>query len=243
MGGEPLLNNDIDKILEYTLEQTKIKQVYLVTSATIMLSDKIIEILSKYPKRAIVYISNYSANIDLLPRLKTKKIIEICSQNNITVNHPSDHLWNPRTPVEYHERSTKENKKYYRSCAAYCVGVHKLPDGGAGLFPCIRAGTLVLRKIGSQTEGKDYCRITENLQKKDILNLHLNEDFDACKYCNFLEDKKKSVLAGIQKESPLNKLLEKEGKMMRDGTIIDAAILESPSSTKEKPLFNNLVGY
>jgi organic radical activating enzyme len=199
MGGEPMLNKDIDKIMEYTLEQTNVKQVYLVTNATIMLSDKIVAILSKYPKKAIVYISNYSANKDLIPRLKIKEIIETCRQNNITVNYPKDHLWNPRTPVKYHERSTKENKKYYRTCAAYCVGMHKLPEGGAALFPCIRAGTLALRKIGNQTAGKDYIRLTSNLQKKDIINLHSNEDFDACKYCSFLEDKKKQVLAGIQK--------------------------------------------
>ena len=202
MGGEPMLNKDIDKIMEYTLEQTNIKKVYLVTNATIMLSDKLVEILRKYPKKAIVYVSNYSANKDLLSKLKIKEILEICSQNNITVNHPESHLWSPRTPVTYHERSTKENKKYFRGCAALCVGMHKLPDGSAAIFPCMRAGTLSTRKIGNQTAGKDYIRLDSNLQKKDIVRLHSNADFDACRYCNFLEDKNKQVVAAIQKESP-----------------------------------------
>jgi uncharacterized Fe-S cluster-containing radical SAM superfamily protein len=199
LGGEPLLNKEIDKIIAYTLEQTKIKQVYLVTNATIMLSDKVIEALKKYPRKSTVDISNYSANQDLLSKLKIREIIETCEKHNITVNCPKSYLWNPISPVKYHARTIKENRKYYRGCASLCVGMHKTPDAGAAVFPCLRAGTLFLRKIGSQTEKKDYIRLDNNLSKKDILRFHLNEDFDACKYCNFLEDKKKQVLPAIQK--------------------------------------------
>jgi organic radical activating enzyme len=201
LGGEPLLNKEIDRIIEYTLEQPKIKQVYLVTNATIVLSDEVIKALKKYPRKSTVDISNYSANKELLSRLKIEEIIAICKQHNINVNCPESYLWNPITPVKYHERSIKENRKYYRNCASLCVGMHKTPDGGAAVFPCLRAGTLFLRRIGRQTEKKDYFKLDGNLQKKDILRFHLNEDFDACKYCNFLEDKKEQVLPAMQKEA------------------------------------------
>jgi sulfatase maturation enzyme AslB (radical SAM superfamily) len=199
LGGEPLLNKDIDKIIEYTLKQTKIKQVYLVTNATVMLSDSVVSALKKYPKKSTVDISNYSANKDLLSRLKIKEIVEICNRNNITVNCPESYLWNPVSPVKYHERNTEENRRYYRNCASLCVGMHKLPDGSAAVFPCLRAGTLLLRKIGNQIEKKDYFILNNNLQKEEILNFHLNEDFDACRYCNFLKDKRKQVIPAIQK--------------------------------------------
>jgi MoaA/NifB/PqqE/SkfB family radical SAM enzyme len=199
LGGEPLLNKDIDKIIEYALKQSKIKQVYLVTNATVMLSNEVVNVLKKYPQKATVDISNYSANKELASKLKIKEIIEICKQNNISVNCPESYLWNPISPIKYHRRNTKENKRYYRSCASLCVGMHKTPDGGAAVFPCLRAGTLFLRKIGNQTEGKDYFRLDNKLQKEDIMKVHLNEDFDACRYCNFLEDKRKQVLPAIQK--------------------------------------------
>jgi organic radical activating enzyme len=199
LGGEPLLNKDIDKIIEYTLEQPKIKQVYLVTNATIMLSNEVVNVLKKYPQKSTVDISNYSTNKELASKLKINEIIEICNQNNITVNCPDSYLWNPISPVRYHKRNTKENKKYYRSCASICVGMHKTPDGEAAVFPCLRSGTLFLRKIGNQTEGKDYFKLDNKLHKDDIINFHLNEDFDACRYCNFLEDKKRQVLPALQR--------------------------------------------
>jgi organic radical activating enzyme len=197
LGGEPLLNKDIAKIIDYTLEQSKIKQVYLVTNATIMLSYEIIDVLTKYPKKATVDISNYSANKDVLPKLQIEEIIAKCKQNKITVNCPESYLWNPISPVKYHERSVKENKRYYRTCASLCVGMHKTPDNSAAVFPCLRAGTLFLRKTGKQVEGKDYFRLDSKLQKADIVKFHLNDDFDACKYCNFLEDKREQVLPAI----------------------------------------------
>jgi organic radical activating enzyme len=201
LGGEPLLNEEIGKIIEYTLGQAKIKQVYLVTNATVALSDEVVEALKKYPRKSTVDISNYSANKELLSRLKIEGIIATCKANNIKVNCPESYLWNPISPVKYHARDAKENKKYYRNCASLCVGMHKTPDGGAAVFPCLRAGTLFLRRIGSQTEKKDYIKLDGNLQKKDIVGFHLNEDFDAYKYCNFLEDKKEQVLPAIQKET------------------------------------------
>jgi organic radical activating enzyme len=200
LGGESLLNKDIDKIIAYTLEQTKIKQVYLVTNATIMLSDNVIYALRKYPKKSTVDISNYSANESIRSKLKVKEIIEVCKKNNITVNCPDNYLWNPISPVKYHNRSIKDNKKYYRACASLCVGMHKTPDGGAAVFPCLRAGTLFLRGIGNQIEVKDYFKLDGNLQKEKILAFHHNDDFNACKYCSFLTDKRSHVIPAIQKE-------------------------------------------
>jgi hypothetical protein len=90
--------------------------------------------------------------------------------------------------------------------------MHKTPDGGAAVFPCLRAGTLFLRRIGRQTEKKDYIKLDGNLQKQDIVRFHLNEDFDACKYCNFLDDKKEQVLPAMQKETARTGTVENGGK-------------------------------
>jgi uncharacterized Fe-S cluster-containing radical SAM superfamily protein len=200
LGGEPLLNKDIPKILAYTLEQPKIKHVYLVTNATILPSKEVIEALKKHPRKGTVDLSNYSSNKALLSKLKIKEIVNLCNENNIPVNCPSSYLWNPISPAAYHARSVKENKRYYRTCASLCVGMHKTPDGGAGVFPCLRAGTLFLRGLGNQTEGKDYFKLGVKIETSAVLKFHLHEDFDACRYCNFLEDKKRKVLPALQKE-------------------------------------------
>jgi len=199
LGGEPLLNKEIDKILEYTLSHDKIGSVFLVTNATVILKKSVIDILKKFPGKATVDISNYGANPELSDRLKTQDIIEQCKENGIKVNCPESYLWNPVSPVSYQERTDKQNKKYYRRCASVCVGMHKTPDGKVGVFPCLRAGTLFLRKIGNQKKGKDYFLLDHPVEKTEIINFHAFENFDACRYCNFLEDMRTSVTPALQK--------------------------------------------
>jgi organic radical activating enzyme len=201
LGGEPLLNKEIDKILEYTLLQDKISNVFLVTNATIKLNWQVINVLKKFPLKATVDISNYSSNMEILNRLKVQEIIEQCRQNNIKINCPESYLWNPVSPVKYHKRTDKQNKRYYRLCASICVGMHRTPDGRAGIFPCLRAGTLFLRKTGNQKEGYDYFLLDHQVKKKEIINFHRFADFDACRYCNFLEDIGTSVTPALQKET------------------------------------------
>jgi len=199
LGGEPLLNKEIEKILEYTLSQDKISNVFLVTNATVKLKESVIDILKKFPLKATVDISNYSSNTELLHMLKTQEIIAQCKGNGIKVNSPESYLWNPISPVTYHKRTDKQNSKYYRLCASLCVGMHKTPDGHAGIFPCLRAGTLFLRKIGNQMEGKDYLLLDHPIEKMEIINFHTFSNFDACRYCNFLEDIQTSVTPALQK--------------------------------------------
>jgi MoaA/NifB/PqqE/SkfB family radical SAM enzyme len=202
LGGEPLLNKGIHKILEYTLLQDKITAVFLVTNATIKLNERTINVLKKFPQKATVDISNYSSNKEILNRLKIQEIIEQCKKNEIKINCPESYLWNPVSSVKYQKRTDKENKKYYRLCASICVGMHKTPDGRAGIFPCLRAGTIFLRKIGNQKEGNDYFLLDHQIEKKEIMNFHKFANFDACRYCNFLEDIRTSVTPALQKNCP-----------------------------------------
>jgi organic radical activating enzyme len=197
LGGEPLLNKEIDKILLYTLEQKKIRAVLLVTNGTIPITENVVSVLKRFPQKVTVDISNYSANKELQFRLKHNEIVATCKKNNIKVNLPESLFWAQTSSIEYHNRSQRGNKKYYLSCASICVGIHKLGDT-AGIFPCIKAGIFKLRGIGDQQEGKDYLSLSNPIEKKEFVRFYRNADFNACKYCNYNEDIKTSVIPGIQ---------------------------------------------
>jgi MoaA/NifB/PqqE/SkfB family radical SAM enzyme len=63
-GGEPLLNKDLDKILNYALSQKKLKTVILVTNGTLDFTDNIIYLANNNQKYS-VYISKYIVKKDL----------------------------------------------------------------------------------------------------------------------------------------------------------------------------------
>jgi hypothetical protein len=208
LGGEALLSKDLDKFLQYALEQKKIKKVSLVTNGTIELSDEIINVLSKYPKKAMVDISNYSSNEKLRPRLKEKAIIKKCNENNINVIYLDTLEWIDISKVKYHNRSIKNNEKYYLSCASVCVGIHEWnKEAGeicAGVFPCIKAGIFKLCDIGNQKESIDYISLSKPVSKKDFIKFYFNNNFDACQYCSYLEDRKKRISPAEQIEDGMN---------------------------------------
>jgi MoaA/NifB/PqqE/SkfB family radical SAM enzyme len=205
LGGEPLLHKDLDIILKYALEQKKIKKVFLVTNGTILLPDNVLAVLKQYNYKSAVDISNYSANKKLLPRLKAKEIIDKCKENNIEVIYSRALLWAPISAASYHDRSVKDNEKYYISCHSLCVGIcewnnqkHDASHIEAGIVPCIKAGVFNLSRIGNQKENKDYISLSKPVEKADFIKFYSNNDFDVCKYCNYLKDRETSIMPAIQ---------------------------------------------
>ncbi len=65
IGGEPLLVEELNEMLEYVCKQKQVISVEITTNGTIIPDDKICETLAKYSRKALVVLSDYSENKDL----------------------------------------------------------------------------------------------------------------------------------------------------------------------------------
>jgi organic radical activating enzyme len=198
LGGEPLLNKDLEKILEYSQSKEKISSVLLTTNGTIAMDD-LIPLFKRYPKLS-VFVSNYTANKDLLPRLKTDEIVGKLSENNISVISPEG-LWDETSPIEFFNRSKKENRNFYLQCRHSCIHILK-----GKLYPCPKAAMLDFKNVYEEynpqkikiIEGREYIDLNVPATKEKLIAFFSNADYEACNYCNFVEDRKTKVLAAIQ---------------------------------------------
>jgi organic radical activating enzyme len=199
VGGEPLVHKDFNKILDYVLGIKKIKRVIITSNATIMFSDETVSLLKKYPQKTLVVLSDYSQNPELKDKLKLKEIIAELQNNNIAVCCEKRHMWFPIFPVEKHNRSAKENKRYLYKCSNICSSVL---DGK--WYSCNRAGMFKLLGFSRDLEsGKDYLDISNPVEKKELVNFVLKPGSKACDFCSYVEERTcgKSVMPAVQVKS------------------------------------------
>jgi hypothetical protein len=203
-GGEPLLNKDLAKILSYSLEHPKTGYVELVTNGTLDISDEITAILKRFPQKSIVYVSNYTANTALRPRLKTEKIVKKLVAEGIAVSCRSDLQWGITAPIKRYYRSREANRRYFMECLKLTHCLH-IRDGK--LFVCPRAGTFSLRDLYRRffppapelQENKEYIDLSQPVEKRQFFELFGNDFFNACDYCNnVLEVKGEKVVPALQ---------------------------------------------
>ncbi|MDR1952461.1 MAG: radical SAM protein [Elusimicrobiota bacterium] len=205
-GGEPLLNKDLDKILQIALDNKKISVVWLTTSGTIDISDNLISIMKRYPGKIYVNISNYTLNKDLAPRLKTQAILYKCKQNGIlTKLDESGALWNKTSEIKYHSRSPQANRNYFLKCKIHCIHILN-----GKLYPCPKAAIFDLRNIYNTMlpdefsdmqiiKDKEYIDLSAPVEKEQLIKFYSNADYLACNFCSQVEDEKKEkVIPAIQ---------------------------------------------
>ncbi|MDR0614075.1 MAG: radical SAM protein [Dysgonamonadaceae bacterium] len=189
LGGEPLLNRNTAQMLLYSLEHPKIERVELVTNGTLDISDEIVDILKRFPKKSSVYLSNYTANESLIPLLKTDSIAEKLIANGITLNFDRNLLWSKTEQIQRHFRSAAMNKRYFMECLklTHCMNIR-----GGKLFICPRAATFSLRDLYRRffppapalQENKEYINLSQPVEKWQFLEFFGNDFFNACDYCS-----------------------------------------------------------
>jgi MoaA/NifB/PqqE/SkfB family radical SAM enzyme len=143
-GGEPLLNKDLDKILSYSLTNKKISNVVLTSNGTMDIPDNLISIMKEHPKKMCVNLSNYTSNKELLPRLKTKELLDKCRKNSISTSFGEYLLWRETSKIKYSGRSPKEIRKYFFNCIQNCTHVIN-----GKLYPCPQAAMYDFKNLYS----------------------------------------------------------------------------------------------
>ncbi|MDR2709374.1 MAG: radical SAM protein [Elusimicrobiota bacterium] len=200
LGGEPFLNKDLNKILNYALEHPKVRKVKLVTNGTLDIAEDIILTLKKYTKpiqafsKVRLFISDYSLNPEIAGRIKIDELKQKLKSFGVPVSSVAQANWYIVSSISKHNRTQIQNRKYFLSCPFYCVSVF-----AHFLFICPRAGFFELHNIGAQKLGIEYLDVSRPITQADYLNFYSNLDFSACDFCNMMADIKHPVLPALQK--------------------------------------------
>lgn len=180
LGGEPFLNKDIDRIINYCANSKKIGSIIVVTNGTIIPSRKVIQSLKN--KKIIVGISWYPINDDS-NRKRLIKYLEIKGINYHVRRSNWLDFGDWRYSRNYSKKRLKDNYKrcFLNSCLQYNKGI---------LYHCTRQRLLLDQKIDipDKYEYIDVNGITRDMFKTNYKHFSSLESLRACNYCNSRND-------------------------------------------------------
>lgn len=198
IGGEPLILKDLNTYLEYACSKKQVKNVWIVTNGTLLMNKELIKSIKKYHKKVTVWVSNYSKNQAIQPRLKHAKLLEQIQETGSDYDYIKDLNWSYTSPINS-EKLRDDSSRYFEICQNNCVMVL-----GGKLYVCPRAGIFDLKKIYTPKENEIIDLSKENnpkILKQKLKEFYSRDYFTACNYCTVLEDKKKEkVIPALQKD-------------------------------------------
>lgn len=191
LGGEPFVNRDMYKIIEWYHESDKIKMISVFTNGTILPDENCINQLKREKVR--VHISDYGFN-----REKIKKLEVLLDKNNVRYYVQPYDFWQDSGNLL--KRNYTEEKKIYlfercyeRECFSYFNG---------RLYHCPRAAHGI--NLGAMPDIKEEYvdfmdnRITHNEVLKQLKFQRNRSYIDACDYCDGADSHKLKIEPAIQ---------------------------------------------
>ncbi len=175
VGGEPFLNSNFEEILDYVMHQEKIRQIVIVTNATVMPADSVVEKLCE--SKAVVRVSDYGL-FDKMAQFVAK-----LDKAGVNIRIQQDMKWNDPGDVNPRGKSKEEIKRQYNRCEFSMKCKYLCEDK---LFTCARAASLYHLGI-TKAEG-DVMNITADTTKDDLLDFYLHDYGDVCDYCDLWSD-------------------------------------------------------
>lgn len=174
LGGEPLLNKDFYKMVEYASTKKQIKYVITITNGTIIPDEKLLKIYSKYKNKNIIEISDYTSNTEL-KNLKFEKVVDLFKNNGNYIRIVNDE-WMLRGEIKKENRTINELKKEFMNCwqqycPSYCDGE---------LHSCSRS-VAIKRTLDKSIN--DFILI-DNDVSRDIIYFFIRDYIKACDYCH-----------------------------------------------------------
>lgn len=183
LGGEPLLNKDLPAMVSYIAKNKKFKTVYIVTNATISLSQELKNAIKKSKGKVRVYLSDYSANQELKPKLKIEEIVKDLQNNGIAYFHFKDLKWRKMSAYKKLNMSENEIINRFLNCPSRCVQIYN-----AHMHICPISTFCEIKDLFHfDREGQEFLYLNPRLSKKDLrtnfLNFYKRSFFKACDYC------------------------------------------------------------
>ena len=181
IGGEPLINPELFKFVEYASSKANIDLIRITTNGTMIPNQNLINAV-RQSEKTYFFISDYSKNSSLEPLLKFNELKEKLRENNIKFQSMEDMEWYPEIGFSTNENQCKEMIKRTHEC--HRLKCTHIIDGVVDVCSKAFAG----RKLG-MINNDDYIDILNSKDLKSDFIKFYQEFPQACKYC-MLSDKK-----------------------------------------------------
>jgi organic radical activating enzyme len=194
LGGEPLLNRDLPKILDKLGEyRTKINTLNITTNGTLLPKRELIDALIR--NNAMVTVSDYGALSS-----KREQLLEILAENGIAVKDLAGQMWSsPHTFCQNLARKQHEIAQTFQTCAAQCMQVM----GGKLSYCVFQAHAENLRGI-PKADYESLDLFDEHLTGEMLRGFcYPSSPLRACRYCTGMTYDGEAILPAIQTEKPL----------------------------------------
>lgn len=196
LGGEPFMNRQMYKVIEWYHDNGKIQNISVYTNGTIIPDENNLRALTKEKVR--LHISDYG-----LPSSKISQLVEVLDKWGIQYYVRSYDEWQDAGNLVYRDYSVDKMKNifsvcYERNCFTFLKGkLHRCPRSAhamnLGAMPDIVDDYIDLSNWTSDVE--DLKNQLRKLQKKEYLA--------ACNYCDGPNTHTQKIQPAIQAKNPL----------------------------------------
>lgn len=198
-GGEPFMNPDMYKLIEWYGECEKIKNLSIYTNGTIVPPAKTIECL-KHPK-VRVHISDYGHNMD-----KVKYLVEVLEKEKIPYFIRRYDIWQQAGNLRKRQYDEGKMQEIFERCfATNCYSFLK-----GKFYACPRAAHAenlgaMPETVADRVDFTDETLSIEELREQLIDLMHHRKWIEACRYCDGLDN---HVAGGVQPAVQISKPLD-----------------------------------
>lgn len=194
--GEPLLNPELDVLINGLTANEKIKCVFFYSNGTYIPKESVLQAL-EHPKVVVVF-SDYGF------LEKMSKIITLFEKRGINFRVLTDMYWVNTDSMEHRGRSEDFLKYHFLNCEA---GKTRKRMAYGKLWTCTRS--FRFHSLNLYESPNDYVELkdtdTDEELRRKILKLYLADTADACNYCDYGNMAAERVKAGIQKNKNIKK--------------------------------------
>jgi organic radical activating enzyme len=180
-GGEPLLNKDLPEIVEYSAECEKVELVEVITNATIVPSERLLDAVARHKNKIYLAINNYSQNPELRKRLRYEETIALLKERGI--KHPlySELHWYRQKPLENQGYTPEQARQMFDGC--WCKHSLQILDGILAICPRASIGML-LGLVDTPPEDTINLRKDDNSAlRRELLAFYQKDIYAACACC------------------------------------------------------------
>lgn len=196
LGGEPFMNTQMNKVIDWYYDQDKIRSISVYTNGTIIPGEPILHALQK--NKVKLHISDYKVNMD-----KIEKLIQVLDANQITYFVRKYDAWQDAGGVEIRGYTLEQRKAMFSVC--FERNGYTFLKGK--LFRCPREAHAM--NLGAMPEVKeDYVDLlnwngTKEELKQQMKMLQKREWLEGCNYCGGPDNHTQSVPAARQIPYPI----------------------------------------
>ena len=188
-GGETFLYSELDKMLEFCINEKKIRNIGIVTNGTIIPNERLCKLLSDPKVR--VRISNYKCVGE-----KRKQTIRYLESHGVLIEDLKRQKWYDVGDFSNRARNVSQMEQIFSQCMMNnCFEINKNKviycarqrSGDLGLTPQIPETDYVSLKIKNKKQ-----------LKKELLHMYEKKFLTTCNYCDGITRQSKRVIPGEQ---------------------------------------------